>query len=222
MSRLNWNRPRRPFTPWYDRDLLPETLTIRAPAKVGRSTPPLRVTRYPAQAVVKSPALATGAFAGPAALRTWDLVQARQSLAAATEAVVFCDGACVPNPGVEGMGAVIVAGAERVEIYNGGGPGTNNSAELGAAILALESLPPQCRATVYADSQYVIFGMTKWAPARLRKLQRGAVVPNADLWRALDALNAARSIRWDWVRGHSGNAGNQLADQLATLGRGTK
>jgi ribonuclease HI len=139
----------------------------------------------------------------------------------AAEAVVFCDGCSEPNPGTEGMGAVILVGAERIELYNGGGQGTNNSAELGAALLALEALPPQCRVTVYSDSQYAIFGMTKWLDGWRRKgfVRGGEAIPNAALWRCLDEINSGRSIRWEWVRGHNGNRGNELADELATLGR---
>ncbi|MDO9385032.1 MAG: ribonuclease H [Hyphomicrobiaceae bacterium] len=138
-----------------------------------------------------------------------------------TEAVVFCDGSASPNPGVEGLGAVIVTSAGRVELYNGGGRGTNNTAELGAALLALEALPAQCRVVVYSDSQYLVYGMTKWVAGWRRKgfVRGGEPIPNADLWRRLDSLNSGRAISWGWVRGHNGNRGNELADKLATLGR---
>jgi ribonuclease HI len=120
-----------------------------------------------------------------------------------------------------GLGCVIVVDGERVEICAGGDPGTNNHAELGAALLALSVLPPQCRVTIYADSQYLVFGITKWIGNWRRKdfKRNGDPIPNADLWLQLDAINSGRSIRWEWVRGHVGNRGNDLADRLATLGR---
>jgi ribonuclease HI len=120
-----------------------------------------------------------------------------------------------------GLGAVLVITGGRVELYAGGMDGTNNAAELAAAHMALEALPAGCRVTLYADSQYLIFGMSKWIDGWRRKnFQRGGMdIPNADLWRALDVLNSRRSIRWEWLRGHCGNRGNEIADQLATLGR---
>jgi ribonuclease HI len=39
-------------------------------------------------------------------------------------------------------------------------------------------------------------------------------VKNADLWKELDELAGKHSVRWFWVRNHSGNTGNELADSL--------
>jgi ribonuclease HI len=222
MGSLNWNRPRRAFVPWYDRDLLPEMPAARAPVKVKRMAPPVRAKKYRPQPAAKPLAVAAGALAGTAALRTKEIGQARKALATATEAVVWCDGSAAPtNPGTMGMGTVIAAGSARVELYGGGTFGSNNAAELGAAILALEALPSQCRVTVCADSQYLVFGITKWIGGWRRKdfKRGGAPIPNAGLWRELDALNSSRSIRWQWIPGHSGNRGNEIADRLASLGR---
>jgi ribonuclease HI len=218
MSRLNWNRPRRLLIPWYERDLPPEMTAMPAPRVKPRArASQLELARPP----VKTPTLVTGAFTGPPALRTWDLVEAKRALCMAREAIVFCDGGCSPNPGTEGMGVVIVAGGERFELYGGGGMGTNNTAELGAAMLALEAIPMQCRAVAFSDSQYLVRGVNEWIPGWRRKdfMRGGAAIPNAGLWRALDALNQSRSVQWNWVRGHNGNPGNLLADQLATFGR---
>ena len=38
---------------------------------------------------------------------------------------------------------------------------------------------------------------------------------NKDLWQELDELVQNYSIKWLWVKGHSGHPGNERADQLA-------
>jgi ribonuclease HI len=43
-------------------------------------------------------------------------------------------------------------------------------------------------------------------------------VKNEDLWRRLDDLAGGHEIHWRWVRGHTGNEGNERADQLANEG----
>lgn len=40
----------------------------------------------------------------------------------------------------------------------------------------------------------------------------------SDLWQKLDAVCAGRNIEWNWIKGHAGHAGNEMADQLANLG----
>lgn len=223
MSRLNWNRPRKVFQPWYDRDLFPTATASHVVTR--RAAPskrkPQKQDHKPLSSALISPVVAADAFAGQPLLRTSDLFQARDVLCVATEAVIFSDGSCEPNPGCMGLGAVLVTNGGRVELFAGGMDGTNNAAELAAAHMALEALPAGCRVKVLADSQYLVFGMTKWVDGWRRKnFQRGGVdIPNADLWRALDTLNSQRSIRWEWLRGHNGSRGNELADQLAALGR---
>ena len=43
-------------------------------------------------------------------------------------------------------------------------------------------------------------------------------VKNMDLWQALDALAAAQQVEWRWVKGHSGDPGNERADVLSNDG----
>ena len=40
-------------------------------------------------------------------------------------------------------------------------------------------------------------------------------VKNKDLWVELDNLTDKHSIKWEWVKGHSGDYGNEIADKLA-------
>src|SRR5258708_38579052 len=104
-GRLNWNKPRRVFPRWYEAELLPWDNRLENPGRIARSLVRQKTSdqKLAAPAVVKpvtqSPAVAAGAFAGKATLRTRDLAQARRALATATDARVWCDGGCSPNPG---------------------------------------------------------------------------------------------------------------------------
>ena len=43
-------------------------------------------------------------------------------------------------------------------------------------------------------------------------------VKNKELWLELDQLVQKHNISWNWVKGHSGDPGNERADELANLG----
>jgi len=134
---------------------------------------------------------------------------------------IYTDGACRGNPGPGGWGAVLMYGEERKEIFGGELETTNNRMELSAAIKALASLKRPCDLTLYTDSQYVMKGMQEWIQgwkARGWKTAAKQPVKNADLWQALDEEAARHTINWVWVKGHSGNEGNDLADELANRG----
>jgi len=90
--------------------------------------------------------------------------------------------------------------------------------ELIAAIRALEALKKPCRVALYTDSNYVRDGITKWIHGWRRNGWRTAdrkPVKNAELWQELVAAAARHKIEWRWVKGHSGHAENERADQLA-------
>ena len=134
---------------------------------------------------------------------------------------IYTDGACRGNPGPGGWGAVLIWGDERKEMFGGEATTTNNRMELSAAIFALGSLKRSCELTLYTDSKYVMQGMQEWIKGwKAKNWQTAAKKPvkNVDLWKALDAQVARHTVEWVWVKGHSGNAGNELADQLANRG----
>jgi ribonuclease HI len=135
---------------------------------------------------------------------------------------IWCDGSCSPNPGAGGWGAIVEQGGNRREL-NGAHPATtNNVMEMTAAIEALRITPPGAVVVVTTDSQYVKNGITSWIHAWKRKGWRkadGQPVLNQDLWRALDALVGKRTVRWEWVRGHTGHPENERCDELANAAR---
>ncbi|MFI7964335.1 DNA polymerase III subunit epsilon, partial [Acinetobacter baumannii] len=69
---------------------------------------------------------------------------------------------------------------------------------------------------VWTDSNYVKQGITEWIHGWKKKNWKD--VKNPDLWQKLDAVCAGRNIEWNWIKGHAGHAGNEMADQLANLG----
>jgi len=95
--------------------------------------------------------------------------------------------------------------------------------EMTAVIQALAALEYPCAVTLHLDSQYVLKGVTEWLAgwkAKGWKTASKQPVKNVDLWQALDALVAGSGHRidWRWVRGHSGDPGNERADALANRG----
>jgi ribonuclease HI len=135
--------------------------------------------------------------------------------------VIYTDGACRGNPGPGGWGAVLRYNGHERRLHGGETPTTNNRMELMAAIQALETLREPCRITLYTDSNYVCQGIAEWLPRwRKRHWQTADRKPvkNQDLWQRLDEAAARHRIQWRWVRGHSGEEGNELADRLANQG----
>ncbi len=134
------------------------------------------------------------------------------------EVVIHTDGACRGNPGPGGWGALLDYRGKLRELWGGETLTTNNRMELTAAIMALETLSEPCKVALYTDSTYVRQGILQWMADWKRrgwKTSDRKPVKNVDLWQRLEAAAARHQIDWHWVRGHSGNAGNEAADQLA-------
>jgi len=134
---------------------------------------------------------------------------------------IYTDGACRGNPGAGGWGAILNYQGKQKELFGGEYNTTNNRMELQAAIEALQALSRSCDIVLYTDSKYVLQGITEWLPNWKKKNWQTASkkpVKNVDLWKQLDAAVANHTIKWVWVKGHAGNEGNELADQLANRG----
>ena len=131
---------------------------------------------------------------------------------------IYTDGACSGNPGPGGWAAVLIYNGHEKEISGGENPTTNNRMELTAAIEGLRALKGPSSVILYTDSRYVMDGLTKWLPrwrANGWKTSDRKPVKNEDLWRLLDDVASRHDIDWQWVAGHSGDAGNERADALA-------
>ena len=135
------------------------------------------------------------------------------------ELIVYCDGACFPNPGKGGWGWV----TEDRAYFDSGhiARATNQVMELKAAIEATKRFAEANRLLIVrTDSQYVVNGITTWIHDWVQNdwhTQSGQPVKNQDLWFELLLYTAHSLVKFEWVRGHDGNSGNEEADKLATL-----
>lgn len=132
--------------------------------------------------------------------------------------VIATDGSCSGNPGPGGWAWV----DQKTGQTGAGGESstTNNRMELTALLRALEHAGPDGSLLIRSDSMYVINSMTKWAPGWKKKGWKkadGKPVLNLDIIKPLFEMFESRDPkpRFDWVKGHNGDAANELADALA-------
>ena len=134
--------------------------------------------------------------------------------------IIYTDGACSGNPGPGGWGAVIFnEGKKQNSISGKVRDTTNNRMELMAPIMALKKLKFKSEIVIFTDSTYVKNGITEWIKKWEKNGWKNAnkkPIKNKDLWIILNDLCKKKSIIWKWIRGHSNNKYNDLADELAT------
>ncbi len=141
---------------------------------------------------------------------------------------IYTDGACSGNPGPGGWGTRVEFASGQVHELGGRDKATtNNRMEMQAAIAALEFLNEtdidSGSVVLHTDSEYLKNGITKWIKGWKRKgwkTSAGKPVLNKDLWQQLDQLTQALNeedltIDWRYVRGHTGNPGNERCDEIA-------
>ena len=137
------------------------------------------------------------------------------------QVIIYTDGACRGNPGPGGWGALIKFVSMEKEIFGGKNDTTNNQMELLAAIESLATLKEPCSVELFTDSKYVMDGITQWIKNWKKNNWKTAAkkeVKNKELWQKLDYLISKHQVQWHWVKGHSGDAGNEAADLLANKG----
>jgi ribonuclease HI len=144
------------------------------------------------------------------------LIQLRAEFAPPTVAadyLAYTDGACFGNPsGPGGWGAVVFppAAASSWELWGHLSSTSNNRAEALGVLAALEWVPPGSRITIRSDSQLTV-----------RILQgQYKVKANPDIWEVIRDIRSRNhlAVTPEWLRGHAGDPGNELADRLSKIG----
>ena len=134
------------------------------------------------------------------------------------EVTIYTDGACSGNPGKGGWGAILIYAEEKKYISGSKQLTTNNQMELTATIEALKAILKPSNIALYTDSQYVKNGITSWIFNWKKngwKTANKKPVANKDLWIELEKYVDFHSVNWFWVKGHSGDHYNEIADELA-------
>jgi len=142
--------------------------------------------------------------------------------------IIYVDGACLGNGSASaraGWGATLTnPQGDTLDIAGPvpeGQPQTNGRAELMAALEALRYCSKSVPITLYSDSELVTRGCNEWLPgwkARGWKKANKKVPEHLDLWKLIDLEIQTKNIRVEWVKAHSGDPGNERADQLASIG----
>ena len=134
---------------------------------------------------------------------------------------IYTDGSCLGNPGNGGWAAIIIDDKKKTYIKGNKKDTTNNQMELLAPIKALKKIPKGSNVQIFTDSKYVKSGITEWIHNWKKngwKTASKKPVKNSSLWTELDKLNSFHDVNWHWVKGHSGDEGNDMADKLANQG----
>lgn len=153
----------------------------------------------------------------------------------------YTDGASRGNPGRGGWGVYIEVIKDKLYTTNLSGEEketTNNKMELTAAIEALKYTKKnlskilknnEIKIIIRLDSKYVKNGITEWIKSWEKNNWKGSnkkPVANLELWQELLSLknfindklvkDKFSEIKWEYVEGHAGIHGNEMADKLAT------
>lgn len=129
--------------------------------------------------------------------------------------MVYCDGACEPNPGTGGYCSIIIESGEiepSIIITGGEKNTTNNRMEIMGALSAFRVLKYSSEVVFYSDSQYVCNSINRWL-AKWKATRR--TMKNMDLWNSMWDYKQKHKVKAVWVKGHSGNIYNELADALS-------
>lgn len=133
---------------------------------------------------------------------------------------IYTDGACYANgeKNAKASWAFIVVKDEKVILEVGGlvdGKQSNNTGELTAIREAMKYLEKEGeeKGLIYSDSKYAINSLTVW---NIETKVKGRQKKNYELIKEIKFMMLNKEIRLFWVKGHSENYFNYLADKVAT------
>ena len=126
------------------------------------------------------------------------------------EYTIYTDGAC-DNMSQENGGAWAFVDVRNGGVFNKGFGfetiATNNQMELNAILAALNYVEPNSKVNIITDSKYCIGVLSQNWKAKANKMLIKTIK---------DVIHDKKIVvKYEWVRGHSGNEFNEIADALA-------
>lgn len=137
--------------------------------------------------------------------------------------VIYCDGSCNNKTKMNGgYGIYIRNHHDNTERQFFGGQYINSTSirqEMRAIIEAMKKLETGENTIIFTDNQFCVNAITKGWLARWER-EKYKKTKNADLWKQfqIQYRRLGYKISFEWIRGHNGTIGNEIADQLAKLG----
>lgn len=133
--------------------------------------------------------------------------------------IIYTDGSSLGNPGKGGWAAILKTEGKTLELSGGVRMTTNNRMELTAVIKALSALKTECNnVSLFTDSQLIVNAINKgwidiWIKKGWKKTDNKPVL-NVDLWKEIVLLIKKHNVKFIWIEGHKGIAGNERCDTL--------
>lgn len=131
--------------------------------------------------------------------------------------IYYTDGSCSPNPGPGGYAVI-----KNMEIFSYGHEMQSTNIRMeGFALLSALKDEVELECLIYSDSEFWINVITKWAPGWQANgwKKKGGEIKNLDLVMDLYEAYKISKAKLQWVRGHEGDPGNELADTWANKAR---
>jgi len=138
------------------------------------------------------------------------------------EHLCYTDGSCKPGKDSPGGWGVFIRppAGEPIEAYGSEKPTLSKRMEYRAVAEALVRLPIGATATLFSDNQSLVESLNRklrdWVASDFRNVDE-AIVESVRTIAESIRMNAL-TVKWQWVKAHNGNAGNERADALAAQG----